>query len=66
VRRREFVTRLGDAGGCMAARGALAAAAVQGIAPEEFANFIELPASPTGPRSFQLPVGGFQLLVGGD
>jgi hypothetical protein len=50
----------------MAARGALAAAAVQGIAPEEFANFIELPASLTGPRSFQLPVGGFQLLVGGD
>jgi hypothetical protein len=50
----------------MAARGALAAAAVQGIAPEKFANFIELPASLTEPRSFQLPVGGFQLLVGGD
>ena len=37
-----------------------------GDRPEDFANLIELPTSPTGPRSFQLLVGGFQLLVGGD
>jgi len=37
-----------------------------GDRPEEFANFIELSTSPTGPRSFQLLVGDFQLLVGGD
>jgi hypothetical protein len=50
----------------MAARGARAAAPIAGDRPEEFANFIELPTSPTGPRSFQLLVSGFQLLVGGD
>jgi len=38
----------------MAARGARAAAPIAGDRPEEFANFIELPTSPTGPRSFQL------------
>jgi len=37
-----------------------------GDRPEDFANLIELPTSPTGLRSFQLLVGGFQLLVGGD
>jgi len=50
----------------MAARGARAAVPVPGIALRSSQILIELPTSPTGPRSFQLLVGGFQLLVGGD
>jgi len=37
-----------------------------GDRPEEFANFNRAADEPNRARSFQLLVGGFQLLVGGD